>query len=90
VSLLDWCAVPERESLELLRFALLTHGYTEDQLDELLDRHKIRQGLFRKRKQAGKRRVLSFLDLALGGDGKPSTSKTPRVVFSVRKNHPLK
>jgi hypothetical protein len=89
VSFLDWFAVPERESLELLRFALLTHGYTEDQLDQSLDRDKIREGLYRKRKQAGKRRVISFLDLALGGDGKQNTSKAPRIVFSVRKNqHP--
>lgn len=86
MSFLDWFAVPERESLELLRFALLTHGYTEDQLDQSLDRDKIRAGLFRKRKQAGKRRVISFLDLALGGDGKQSASKARRIVFSVRKN----
>lgn len=87
---LDRIGLTEPESLELLRFSLFSHGYPAPELDELIDQDKIRAGLFRKRKLAGKQRVASFFDLALGGDGKTVPGKSIHLFWNVRKNQPPK
>jgi hypothetical protein len=70
LGILDRYGVAEPESLALLRFALLTHGYDKDELEELINRTKIRDGKFRKRKKAVRSRVASFVDLALAAMAK--------------------
>jgi hypothetical protein len=79
------CGATERDSLELLRFSLLTHGYKDRELDHLIDRGKIRAGVFRRRKRAAGLRTASFFDLALNGDGKLTPGKSIRIHWTVRK-----
>jgi len=66
VGIADRLKVPERQILELLRFALLTHGYSTDKVDDFIDKGQIRDGKFRRRKEAGDRSMASFFDKALG------------------------
>jgi len=66
VSVADRLKVPEQQILELLRFALLTHGYSMDKVDDFIDKEQIRDGKFRRRKIAGKRSMVSFLEMVSG------------------------
>ena len=52
--------VPERQALELGRLAMLAHGHSEDDLEEMTSKARIREGKFRKRKEAGWRRIDSL------------------------------
>lgn len=58
------CKLQERQALALVRLALLAHGYPEDELEDLMDPHKIRAGNFRKRKEASLKRRDSFIRVA--------------------------
>ena len=66
VGVADRLKVPERQVLELLRFALLTHGYSTDRVDDFIDKEQIRDGKFRRRRAAGDRSLVSFFEKALG------------------------
>jgi len=52
--------VPESQALELSRLAMLAHGHSEDELEELRNPDKIRDGKFRKRVDASQQRMSSL------------------------------
>ncbi len=60
----DDCKIPERQTLELVRLALLAHGYSDGELEDLRNPQKIRNGTFRKRKAACRARWESSLAVA--------------------------
>jgi hypothetical protein len=57
--------VPEAQALELGRLAMLAHGYSEDDLEEMRNPSKVRDGKFRKRKEASHKRISSLKATAL-------------------------
>jgi hypothetical protein len=97
VGIADRLKVPERQILELLRFALLTHGYSADQVDDFIDKGQIRDGKFRRRKAAGERSLVSFFEKAVLGpppfELQSSSGKTgdkKKVVISKQSPTPLR
>jgi hypothetical protein len=63
VGVADRLKLPELQILELLRFALLTHGYSTDEVDDFIDKEQIRDGKFRRRRAAGERSLVSFFEM---------------------------
>jgi hypothetical protein len=57
--------VLERQALELGRLAMLAHGHSEEDVEEMRSKVRIRDGKFRKRKEAGWQRMRSLKSLAL-------------------------
>jgi hypothetical protein len=89
VGVADRLKLPERQILELLRFALLTHGYSTDKVDDFIDKEQIRDGKFRRRRAAGERRLVSFFEKAVGkteGNKKAVSSKQSPTSLPTRKN----
>ena len=65
MGMLETFGVPERQALELGRLALLAHGHSGEDLEEMVSKARIRDGKFRKRKKAGWQRMRSLKSSAL-------------------------
>src|SRR5262245_36492254 len=52
--------VPETGALELGRLCMLAHGHPDEELEEMRNRDKIRDGKFRKRKNASQQKISSM------------------------------
>ena len=66
INLAGQLKISERQTLELIRLALLAHGYTEDQVEDLRNVSKIRAGTFRKKKESSLKQTSSFYSELMG------------------------
>jgi hypothetical protein len=57
--------VPERQALELSRLAMLAHGHSEEDVEEMRSKDRIHDGKFRRRKEAGWKQMRSMKSLML-------------------------
>lgn len=73
--------VPERQALELGRLAMLAHGHSQDDVEEMGSKARIRDGKFRKRKEAGWERMRLLESLALRNPITKEPIKLREIIF---------